>query len=503
MPIYFGEDKVHSVYFDYGDQQSDLLPWVKPAAWPDIQQILEDDVPPAGYMKTGISLMYFDPNSTLREKYVRLFNMGAYRTSEGKQATGLAYKTQYYYQFNSGGWQYIIHYTATSMGKHYYKIPIQDYIVQRDGNAHNALKWIHFNDCEVHSTSIGCFGGCTGLDAITGMKGFFEESLNTKAGTGHGTFAMNTNRNKIIEGHPTVEFASTQGHYTFYGCTSLKHIYGTFLTQKVTNATHFFQDCTKLEEITNEIYFNNLTATDDMFNNCVTITRVPETFGNKIQTASNMFNDCVSLEKIPSTLSPINLLSAANMFTHCVQITEVPSTFSMPKCKDATSMFEGCFNLESTADEFTTNSLQNGSKMFAGCGNLRTVGQGFCLSAATNVDDMFQYCAKLYTLPDVLDLRKVVGSLSSFFQYMTSLHNIPTTLLANDNIDISYCLDIDPERFAKFENDVIVDGLVYNINTVAATKTFKINSGLKSKYTAAQWTAITQMMTSKKWTIGV
>ena len=123
--------------------------------------------------------------------------------------------------------------------------------------------------------------------------------------------------------------------------------------------------------------------------------------------------------------------------------------------------------------------------MFAGCGNLRTVGQGFCLSAATNVTDMFQYCAKLYTLPDVLDLRKVVGSLSSFFQYMTSLHNIPTTLLANENIDISYCLDIDPERFAKFEGDTIVGGLVYNLNTVAATKTFKINSGLKSSYTSA------------------
>lgn len=123
--------------------------------------------------------------------------------------------------------------------------------------------------------------------------------------------------------------------------------------------------------------------------------------------------------------------------------------------------------------------------MFAGCGNLRTVGQGFCLSAATKVDDTFQYCAKLYTLPDVLDLRKVQGSLSSFFTYMTSLHNCPTTLLANESIDMSTCLDIDPERFAKFENDVIVGGLVYNINTVSATRTFKINSNLKSSYTTA------------------
>lgn len=504
MPIYLGQNKAHSVFLDYGDVPSELLPWVKPASWPDIRKILEDDVPPAGYVKTAISLMYFEAGSTDKERYVRLFNMGAYKTSQMSTAkTGLSYTTQYYHQFTAGGWQYIIHYTPKSLNKHYYKIPIQDYIVQLNGNAHNALKWIHFNDCEVHSTSIGCFGGCTGLEAMTGIKGFFEESKNTKSGIGHGTFALNTQRNKIIEGHPTISFVSTQGHYTFYGCTDLKTLYGTLDTKTVTIAKFFFTNCSKLVAITEDTNFTNVTDAESMFEKCVSLPGVPDVFSSRVQNATRMFADCMSLEKIPSSLTGANMTVTENMFLNNVKLSEVPRTFSIPKCTNAKEMFSGCFNLTTIDDNFKTTLLQNASRMFAGCGNLRTIGTGFTLQNATDVTDMLLYCAKLYTLPDTLDLRKVTEGLDTLFQYTTSLHNIPTTLLANGNINLSYSNDIDPEKFAKFEDGVLTGGLVYNINQVSTARTFKIHSELKAKYSTDQWNKITAAMSAKNWSIGL
>ena len=96
---------------------------------------------------------------------------------------------------------------------------------------------------------------------------------------------------------------------------------------------------------------NSVTNCHAMFQNCSSLTTIPETLKipNSVTNCAYMFNGCSSLTAIPETLTiPNSVTDCSQMFYGCASLTAIPSTLTIPNSvTNCSRMFNGCSSLTS------------------------------------------------------------------------------------------------------------------------------------------------------------
>lgn len=138
----------------------------------------------------------------------------------------------------------------------------------------------------------------------------------------------------------------------------------------------------QLQSISGNITFENVGDAASMFENCHSLTSLPEGFAsNSTQKCYSMFYGCSSLKTLPSTFKPADNADMSEMFAFCSALTRTP--FSSIKPTECHGMFLGCTSLTdiSSLESWDVSGvIWNPNRMdsgflgfFAGCTSLNDV----------------------------------------------------------------------------------------------------------------------------------
>ena len=163
---------------------------------------------------------------------------------------------------------------------------------------------------------------------------------------------------------------------------------------------------------------NAVTNMNNMFNNCYSLTAIPQMDTSAVTNMSSMFVGCPSLTAIPQ-LDTSAVTDMASMFAICYSLTAIPQldTSAVTNMK---GVFNSCFALTSIP-QMDTSAVTDMSQMFSGCSSLTAIPQ-LNTSAVTNMGGMFSYCSSLTAIPQ-LDT-SAVTDMSNMFKNCYSLASI-------------------------------------------------------------------------------
>ena len=106
--------------------------------------------------------------------------------------------------------------------------------------------------------------------------------------------------------------------------------------------------------------FSQATTTERMFEDCVSLTTIPQIDTSNVTTMNYMFSGCHNLRSIPAL--DTHQANMTYMFYHCHAITTVPQLTVPPSC-DMNYMFAYCYNLPTIdVTRFMTIGMSNFSK---------------------------------------------------------------------------------------------------------------------------------------------
>ena len=169
--------------------------------------------------------------------------------------------------------------------------------------------------------------------------------------------------------------------------------------------------------------FNNVTDMSYMFQDCESLTTIPQLDTSKVTNMSRMFSNCISLQSIP-LLNTSSVTDMSHMFNSCESLTTVP--------------------------QLDTSSVTNMSNMFKFCTKLTTIPQ-FNTSNVTNVASLFYNCPALESIPE-LDFGNV--GMMSLFLGRSNLPNL-TTIGGFRNIKVGFDIQNAPNLTVQSLMNVI------------------------------------------------
>ena len=193
--------------------------------------------------------------------------------------------------------------------------------------------------------------------------------------------------------------------------------------------------------------FNNVTDMSYMFQDCESLTTIPQLDTSKVTNMSRMFSNCISLQSIP-LLNTSSVTDMSHMFNSCESLTTVPQ-LDTSSVTNMEWMFMGC-ELLTTVPLFNTSSVTNMSNMFKFCTKLTTIPQ-FNTSNVTNVASLFYNCPALESIPE-LDFGNV--GMMSLFLGRSNLPNL-TTIGGFRNIKVGFDIQNAPNLTVQSLMNVI------------------------------------------------
>jgi hypothetical protein len=128
-----------------------------------------------------------------------------------------------------------------------------------------------------------------------------------------------------------------------------------------------------------------------MFQDCLSLKRVPYMNTSKATNMGGLFSGCSSLEEIPE-LDTSSATTLFSLFSGCSNLKKIPLTLNTSNCKEMNSMFLRTLALDS-APVMDTSNVSRFDQMFNTSG-VRTVPE-YDYSKATNISDMFRFCRTL------------------------------------------------------------------------------------------------------------
>ena len=243
-----------------------------------------------------------------------------------------------------------------------------------NGNSLNEMSITPVEDCVVDfgDGTTQTYAGNNSSKRVS--HSYSESNIYTIKITGnHSNFRASRNIIEIIQ----ISNSVTNCSYMFNNCTSLTTIpEGFTLGNSVTNCSGMFQGCLKITTIPSTLTIpNSVTDCSAMFFSCSSLTAIPSTLTipNSVAYCTNMFASCKSLTTIPETLTiPNSVTNCGGMFYNCSSLTAIPSTFTIPNLvTNCSYVFYKCSSLTSDISNIwpTWNSTGtiNLSNMFNGC----------------------------------------------------------------------------------------------------------------------------------------
>jgi len=203
----------------------------------------------------------------------------------------------------------------------------------------------------------------------------------------------------------------------FQNCRSLT-ILPELNTSTATNMSSMFSGCRSLTTIP-ELNTGNVTNMSGMFNGCNSLITIPLLNTAAVNNMSSMFNGCFSLTTVP-LLNTAAVTTMQNMFLDCRSLTSVP-LFNTVLVNTMSNMFNGCTSLV-TVPLFNTAAVTSMLQMFQNCTNLNTVPL-FDTTLVNTMSNMFNTCSNLSSVP--LFNTAAVTTMSNMFTGCTNLTTIP------------------------------------------------------------------------------
>ena len=277
---------------------------------------------------------------------------------------------------------------------------------------------------------------------------------------------------------PSLDFTGrTSMNGLFYRCKSLKYIGNITGTESVTDMSMMFEDCASLTTVP-QLDTSSVTSMDEMFSGCTSLTTVPQLDTSSVTSMYEMFTRCTSLTTVPqldtssatsmhgmfwgcsslTTVPQLDTSGATNlsvMFSGCKSLTTVPQ-LDTSRATNLSGMFWGCTSLTSIP-ELDTSSATDISYMFSGCKSLTTVPK-LNTSSAIDMSFMFDGCISLTSIP-LLDCSSITREISPF--EMSSNLDELTDLGGFKNLKVSWRID-----FLNMMPNVTVESLMNVINNL-------------------------------------
>ena len=163
--------------------------------------------------------------------------------------------------------------------------------------------------------------------------------------------------------------------------------------------------------ISSNLIINNITDLSHIFNNCSSLTYLPDLSNwdtSNVTDMNSMFYKCEKLKILPdiSKWNTSNTIDFSNIFYYCLSLKNLPdiSKWDLSKALDISSMFEDN-NLESLPDisEWDTSKVKNMSSLFQNCKKLLSLPDisKWKTENVTNMQKMFFNCQEISSLPDI------------------------------------------------------------------------------------------------------
>ena len=177
---------------------------------------------------------------------------------------------------------------------------------------------------------------------------------------------------------------------------------------KINDWDEFKEDCCNEKEIKEncEIRINNEIINFSYFYNFKNKGKytIKYLFKNNLTKTNHMFSDCISLTNIDlSNFNAQNVTNMSNMFSHCESLANINlSNFKTQKVTDMSYMFFDCYSLTNiNLSNFNTQNVTNMSNMFSHCSSLTNINlSNFNTQNVTNLSDMFSDC---YSLTNIVN----------------------------------------------------------------------------------------------------
>ena len=257
--------------------------------------------------------------------------------------------------------------------------------------------------------------------------------------------------------------AVTNMGYVFQNCNSLTAI-PQLDTYAVTDMSGMFNTCSSLKAIP-QLDTSAVTNMNGMFNTCSSLTAIPQLDTSAVTNMSYMFNNCNSLTAIPQ-LDTSAVTNMNGMFRYCYALTAIPQ-MDTSAVTDMSSMFNNCYSL-TAIPQLDTSAVTNVSYMFNNCNSLTAILQ-LDTSAVTNMFGMFQNCYSLTAVPQ-LDT-SAVTSMGYMFQNCYSLTDIlqlDTSAVTNMSHMFQKCYSL--TAIPQLDTSAVTDmsGMFQNCNSLTS-----------------------------------
>jgi surface protein len=188
-----------------------------------------------------------------------------------------------------------------------------------------------------------------------------------------------------------------------------------------TNVSGLFRFCTALVVV--EIDQTNFTMVDSLFNTCTSLRFAPALTG-AFTSGQYLFNSCESITEIPA-LNMTACTSAFSMFYRCKSLKVAPD-IDLSMVSTMYQMFYECTSLVEVP-LYNTSSATSMSGMFGKCERLKTVPL-FDTSSVTNMQTMFDSCIRLQSVP-LFDTSSLTAA-GNMFYLCQALIEIPAMNLS-------------------------------------------------------------------------
>lgn len=240
------------------------------------------------------------------------------------------------------------------------------------------------------------------------------------------------NNCQSLETLPDLDFSGVNSSgAVFSGCVNLRSVGRIRVGSTLATTNNWFLNCYNLR------YFGGLvgnltgiTNLSGMFQNCFSLTSVPDITVVTFTTAANMFSGCAALETAPNIIMSAGtnaLTTTASMFAACYSLTTVPDYNSWTWSTTGTSaasMFLDCRRLKAAPNIGSNSSrIITRTSMFQNCYALTSV-PAYDLTSCTTTQLMFSTCSSLQQAPAFTNT-SAVTTVASMFVNCRSLIEIP------------------------------------------------------------------------------
>ena len=168
---------------------------------------------------------------------------------------------------------------------------------------------------------------------------------------------------------------ATNMSYMFQDCSSLTSV-PDMDSSNVTDMRYMFRNCSSLTSVS-DLDTSQVTNMDSMFQRCSSLTSVSGMDTSQVTIMYYMFRDCSSLTSV-SGLDTSNIMSTYSMFQNCSSLTHAPD-LDTSQVISMQHMFQGCSSLVQVPD-LDTSQVTLADYMFQDCslltdGNVRLIGK--------------------------------------------------------------------------------------------------------------------------------